>query len=385
MEVGDIIAFGKKRMSEDEPRLNCEFSREVFAKKPLMDVSKPFSSHCVPHNEEGDFSFIPNEILVTVFAFVMDDRTFSAITQINKRWNRLGEIAWYEASKNRGFLVDEEFWQTQGKEWRWIVQAKVRVFQVDESREGTGCFNFPVSLPDKQLQYEGDWHNSVRHGYGKEIFNDSVYKGQWAEGQKEGFGVLHAQSGGHYRGEWSKGKRNGDGSYVFPNGDKYEGQWKNDLKHGFGLYTFGKGKWEGDRYEGEWKDNTKCGKGIYMWKDGDRYEGGFEHDNFNGFGAYYFACGDKYIGEWKSDKRYGQGVYSYHHGGKFEGTFKEGKRNGPGVFTWKDGDSFHGNWCLGSRKGSGVFITADGTQIPQVWDEAADANYSVQEPPKYPL
>jgi hypothetical protein len=387
MEPIDVVMYGKKR-SEEGSRDWCDVeysSREIHFKRPLTEVDFKNVSPMVCHDsEQGPFALVPNEILVLIFSFIDNDKTFSRLIQINKKWNHLGDCAWYSFTSMRNLLNEEDFWKQKGKDWKWVLQTKVRSFSAEMFSSGQACGVGFYNYSDKQ-RYEGDFVCSKRQGMGKETWNDAIYKGQWADDMKEGFGQLAIPNGASYIGSWAKNRKNGPGCYTFPNGDQYDGEWKDDMKHGKGAYTFGKGRWEGDKYDGEWKDNKKCGKGVYVWKDGDVYNGEFEEDNFNGFGTYFFSCGDRYIGEWKADKRYGQGVYTYNHGGKFDGTFKEGKRNGAGVFTWKDGDSFKGFWSLGSRKGLGVFMSKDGVTVNQFWNEAPDANYSVHEPPKHPI
>ena len=35
-----------------------------------------------------------------------------------------------------------------------------------------------------------------------------------------------------YEGQWKNGKKNGYGTFTYGNEDKYEGQWKEDMRHG---------------------------------------------------------------------------------------------------------------------------------------------------------
>ena len=53
-----------------------------------------------------------------------------------------------------------------------------------------------------------------------------------------------------YEGNWAEGQRNGYGVYVYANGDKYEGNWKEDRRHGQGEYIYKdlKLKYKGECY-----------------------------------------------------------------------------------------------------------------------------------------
>lgn len=44
----------------------------------------------------------------------------------------------------------------------------------------------------------------------------------------------------------------------------YKGEWKNDKRCGFGVGE----RSDGLKYEGEWFNNRKCGYGITTFKDG---------------------------------------------------------------------------------------------------------------------
>jgi hypothetical protein len=376
-----------------EKRDICDFMDIDFGVNCKRSLAYFLASQmCIDSSDQGYFAVLPNELLRIIMTFVQEDITFTRICQVNHKFYEMAQPVWREFCKQRGLLQDEQFWNQRGKTWKWILQAKTRVFKGD-TRNGVGCYEEP-----EKSRYEGDWLNNVPSGWGIEtiaappaspptgqiVAPVAIYKGQFVAGQREGEGIFMTSNGASYTGQWRHGKKNGLGNYIFPTGDQYFGNWKDDMKHGHGVYEFGKGNWEGDKYEGEWKDNKKWGHGVYIWKDGDKYVGEFEDDNFNGTGTYFFSCGDRYVGQWKSDKRSGFGQYIYNHGGSYEGYFKDGKRNGSGVFVWKDGDSFTGEWRQGSRKGRGVFTRADGVQFEQVWDEAADANYSLNPPPKYP-
>jgi hypothetical protein len=95
-----------------------------------------------------------------------------------------------------------------------------------------------ASLEDRGLcslennaKYQGKWDkkNSVRHGYGIQVWSD----------------------GSMYQGFWKADKANGNGRLIHADGDIYEGDWKDDKAHGTGVYKHT----DGAEYDGDWKED----------------------------------------------------------------------------------------------------------------------------------
>jgi len=75
----------------------------------------------------------------------------------------------------------------------------------------------------------------------------------------------------------------------YPNGDSYEGEWANDQRNGFGVLRFSKG----DVYEGEWVADLMSGKGLLTHPDGSSYEGIWERGyKVEGAGIFKYANGN---------------------------------------------------------------------------------------------
>jgi hypothetical protein len=66
--------------------------------------------------------------------------------------------------------------------------------------------------------YEGNWTNSLRNGYGEQIYGSS-----------------HTQA--RYEGDWLNDQIY-DGTLTYKDGCKYKGTFKNGLAHGQGLLTY---------------------------------------------------------------------------------------------------------------------------------------------------
>ena len=91
------------------------------------------------------------------------------------------------------------------------------------------------------------------------------YEGEILNNEPHGFGTLtYEKSGSVYKGNFLDGDRNGFGIYTFKSGNRYEGNWKNDKKHGFG-------KWyeSGGHFEGDYVNNLMHGHGKWIDSKGN--------------------------------------------------------------------------------------------------------------------
>merc|ERR1719456_1379340 len=71
--------------------------------------------------------------------------------------------------------------------------------------------------------------------------------------------------------------------YKFKSGAVYKGQWENNMRHGFGTQTWS----DGSTFSGQWKQNIAVGKGHFTHSDGDVYIGEWSNNMANGLGVYY--------------------------------------------------------------------------------------------------
>jgi hypothetical protein len=60
-----------------------------------------------------------------------------------------------------------------------------------------------------------------------------VFEGDWKEGKKNGYGVWQSPNGDSYVGNWVNGRQHGTGTHTHKN-SVYKGEFINSLKHGFG-------------------------------------------------------------------------------------------------------------------------------------------------------
>jgi len=112
------------------------------------------------------------------------------------------------------------------------------------------------------------------------------YSGEYASGERNGFGTMEYTSGDSYEGSWASNKRNGEGVYYYANGDIYSGTWESDAKNGPGTMNFA----DGSQLVGEWY-NGEISQGQWTWADGTVYRGGFVNGKPAGQGGFSFPSG----------------------------------------------------------------------------------------------
>lgn len=172
--------------------------------------------------------------------------------------------------------------------------------------------------------YNGEWKDAKKHGEGifYWISNNGItsYKGNWELGKRTGKGVLTyaLESWSEYRkeydGEWKDNMRHGYGKMTWKTGDEI-GANKN-MKYL-------------DSYLGQWRDNKPHGKGKMTYENprspkydygpiGGVYEGEWKFGERDGFGTFISEEGWTYQGLWKEGRRHGKGVVTYSNGRKEE-------------------------------------------------------------------
>ena len=132
------------------------------------------------------------------------------------------------------------------------------------------CYN-----PSNDYIYKGDFKNSLKEGYGEEIFDG--YK---------------------YIGEFSDDKKNGQGKIILKNNDVYKGAFINDKFNGNGIYTWHEINKE---YNGNFVDGKMHGIGILKWRGCMYYKGGFNNGIKDGKAEFGYINGNKFFFDFKND------------------------------------------------------------------------------------
>jgi len=146
----------------------------------------------------------------------------------------------------------------------------------DGKKTENGTYSYSV---DKKGCVSGDCTN----GFGKKIFTNAVYEGNFKNGKENGQGKMIWPNKTYYEGSWQDGQKHGKGKQFWYYGDSYDGDWVNGKRTGNGIYVWGRGKSEGNKYEGAFYEDKRTGWGKYSnAKTGEIKEGNWESDSFKG-------------------------------------------------------------------------------------------------------
>ena len=223
------------------------------------------------------------------------------------------------------------------------------------------------------LEYEGEFKNYEKSGYGKEYSPYKkilIYEGEFLNDRRNGKGEEYYEGQLIFKGVYLNGKR-WNGKYrsfnnlnrlefkgELINGERkgkeyhfgiliYEGEYLNVQKNGKGreYYKNGKIKFEGEFIlDVKWNGNMFDPYGNFIFKMSNGEGNGKEYDNDgyliydgeslngvkNGKGKEYLKGKIKYEGEYLNGKRNGIGKEFKFNKLIFEGEYLNGKRNGKG-------------------------------------------------------
>ncbi|KAG2498462.1 hypothetical protein HYH03_003716 [Edaphochlamys debaryana] len=132
------------------------------------------------------------------------------------------------------------------------------------------------------------------------------YEGEVLAGRPHGKGQYYIQKPGgarewvlQYDGDWIQGRREGYGTRVYNTGETYAGDWVSNLRHGTGRYEYS----NGDLYVGQWADDKRTGAGTMYMASGDIFVGNFLSDRREGMGTLFMmARQKKYVAEYVKDQ-----------------------------------------------------------------------------------
>jgi len=208
----------------------------------------------------------------------------------------------------------------------------------------------PTAGAEKRWQvgtvYKGEWKDNKKHGYGTQIWkNGNKYEGEWADGQRCGHGVFWVRE------RETESKSNDDAgvkSVVSPTklGGKHG---DNDDAQGGKLRRV---------YAGNWKDDMKDGGGVYFYADGSRYEGAWSRDQRSGIGTIFYANGDEYTGQWAEDRPHGFGTLTKANRDVYEGNWMRGLREGSGIYYYKQQEKIYDGEWVNDQPKCGVYTDA---------------------------
>jgi hypothetical protein len=134
------------------------------------------------------------------------------------------------------------------------------------------------------------------------LANGDVYTGSFARDLYHGhctFKACQPTDEVEYQGQWHEGLRHGKGTATYVDGSSYDGEWRGGLKHGEGLLTYGS-----VRVEGTWSEGELV-SGREVKADGEEYVGQFRGRLRHGEGRVNLADGSEHVGIWRLGRRSG--------------------------------------------------------------------------------
>lgn len=173
--------------------------------------------------------------------------------------------------------------------------------------------------------------------------NGTKYLGGLINGVESGLGFNSSVSGSRYFGEYLSGVRSGSGVYVFNEFQdlSFVGFFANGEKNGFGVLNL-----SNYCYEGNFENGVFKGFGEIRYHNQSSYKGEFLNDKITGYGKFIFSNGDTYIGYLNNGLMHGQGKRMCSSGEIFEGEWFENKKHGKGKLIKSNGEVVEGTWAL---------------------------------------
>ncbi|CAM6031732.1 unnamed protein product [Sphagnum compactum] len=222
-----------------------------------------------------------------------------------------------------------------------------------------GATEWSISWPDG-AEYRGDFVGGYsRCNRGTYAWKDgSNFHGDVAYGIRNGSGKYTDRDGLQCEGNWVDGARHGHGCQYFDRMgvSLYKGDWCNDKRHGFGKMVFV----SGCTYEGFWSVNQQHGVGILQWQSGERCVGTFMHNQSHGFAqlVYPNLCSSESS----------QQLYSLHSVtlNVYRGQTMNGHRHGLGTHFYSNGSQCTGSWIFDKKQGPFLQVKASG-EIAVAW------------------
>lgn len=179
-------------------------------------------------------------------------------------------------------------------------------------------------MPWGEGSYSGELSDGLPCGYGcyETAGGTYAYTGYWHKGKPKGLGRQEVADT-LYEGEFRDGERCGEGRMRYPDGSTYRGAWRHNRRHGYGELTDSAGR----VFCGWWTaDSLPHGE---RRERGARYRGAFNAAlQADGYGIFRTADGTYYGGFWQAGCRHGFGIAVEPRAVVKSGVWKQGRFRG---------------------------------------------------------
>jgi hypothetical protein len=165
----------------------------------------------------------------------------------------------------------------------------------NNKRHGRGVYTYPIV---EELNKAKENNPQMRI-----YFNDLKrlsFSGEWEEDIKVR-GLIIYRKGDKYEGQLFNDKIHGKGVFKFVSGSVYKGDFQNGVRDGYGIETY----YNGSKYEGSWYKDKKHGIGEFISANEEIHKGRYANNKRNGMGFDWYTVGDLYQGTYKDHKRHG--------------------------------------------------------------------------------
>ena len=201
--------------------------------------------------------------------------------------------------------------------------TKSKYFGIFRNGRRVDAGQFMINNDLKEYYYYGQVNGIYAYGYGwsENKKNMSYYEGKWKNSMKNGYGIEIYGDNSEYRGTFLDGKKDGIGYYKWNDGSSYQGEWKENKLDGYGIFVFK----DGSLYRGEWIKNRMTGIGEFSNPGIKSYIGFFNRDIRNGFGMLIWHKVNKaFIGFWRNNNQNGIGKFIVNNKIRY-GIWKDGE------------------------------------------------------------
>lgn len=233
-----------------------------------------------------------------------------------------------------------------------------------------------IIVPGSQAtRYVGCLKDGKPQGIGIMVSAAGVYRGNFLQGAKQGYGIeIDWNSGEERKGFFTNGRLGGV-AVITQTQPQLAGQSKQEesylgrkspTKSSPNKSIFPKSavdsKERHAKFVGHVQEGVPHGSGHEQTADGEQYFGFYSWGRRHGVGKLIRNSANQtkeYLGDWKDGSRTGFG-FENSKGSTYFGTFAQGRREGVGECTYFDASEYIGQFMGGQKHGFGKLKTAEG-------------------------